>query len=418
MRLSRAFHAARSAFFFLLAFWGLFFGSACSEKEEANTPEVPRAREAEHKGPAWPALALLKTGENPLWFELGPDGPALIESPASASLAPYVPWPRARFVTGMRLWRDFLVMAVNRYGFLALGAEAKVSGADAAGPETAGTVLYQSADRARWDPYTTESLFSWEGRPAALLYRNDFFSEPSALPSRPQVFVLDESSAVPLPASVPALENFPPGGSWETEEVRRGGDGFWYYRMKEKGRTQNETSYFRAGSLTEEGEKISAAEWRNSGNPEGPEKTPPRVAVLLEAAAELRRGSVPVARLLSPDFEGQRLFTAAGTPGPASVTSSTDENAAVLYAYSRETPPPLAVAVFPDGAGLFSRGTDTQGARSGAEPFSLPALPQGFVYSGIALLGNVLLASWEEQRDAAVGAAGFMVVNVDFNRSN
>jgi len=42
--------------------------------------------------------------------------------------------------------------------------------------------------------------------------------------------------------------------------------------------------------------------------------------------------------------------------------------------------------------------------------FSLPALPEGFVYSGVALLGKVLVASWEEQLDASIGAAGFMLM--------
>jgi hypothetical protein len=42
--------------------------------------------------------------------------------------------------------------------------------------------------------------------------------------------------------------------------------------------------------------------------------------------------------------------------------------------------------------------------------FALPALPVGFVYTGVGLVGNVLIASWEEQEEFAIGAAGIMVI--------
>jgi len=40
----------------------------------------------------------------------------------------------------------------------------------------------------------------------------------------------------------------------------------------------------------------------------------------------------------------------------------------------------------------------------------LPILPEGFVYTGIEFVGNNLFASWEEQEDYNIGAAGFMVI--------
>jgi len=41
---------------------------------------------------------------------------------------------------------------------------------------------------------------------------------------------------------------------------------------------------------------------------------------------------------------------------------------------------------------------------------SLPLLPDGFVYTGIAEIGDSLFASWEEQADYSIGAAGFMLI--------
>ena len=392
----------------------LLFAAACTGKEkprEINTGQENETQKQVYSGPAWPVLALLETGENPLWFELRPEGPGLIDSPAAASLTPYIPWPYARFVSGILVWDDFLVMAVNRDGFLILGPSAwsGPQGASSGAADTGVTSgplyqdvgLYRASSGGFWDPYTAESFFLWNDKPAVLLYRNDFFAEPDAPSPRPQVYVLDKSSPVPLGAAVPALERFPSDGPWEAEVVQRGTDGFWYYRMKEKGKPQNETAYFRAQDLEGEGTKISAGQWRDSELPLGPENAPPLLALVAEnAAAEL--GQALVVRAVSPDFEGPRLFSS-GAPSTGS------ENLTLLYGYCRgnthDDSEALALAILPDGRGFYSRGTAEK-----VQTFSLPALGEGFVYTGAALLGDVLAASWEEQQEAGIGAAGFMVM--------
>ena len=297
--------------FFSLAL--LTFFAACSGKESPKENKTETVIETPMPGPAWPALALLKTGEHPLWFELGPDGPSHIESPAAASLTPFSPWPQGRNVTGMQVWDNFIVMAVNRFGFLVLGAASE--------PKEA--VLYQAADSALWDSYTTESFFVWDDKPAVLIYRNDFFSGLSAPPPASQVYVLSKTSPVPLAATVPALSMLLP--SREAEVLRRRNDGFWYYRVKEKTKAQNDTFYYRTGDLSTDGTRISVTDWRNSDQ--------------------------------------------------------------------REANP--------------------SGADDGNIYFSLPVLPDGFIYSGVSRLGGVLAASWEEQLDAGIGAAGFMVMALD-----
>jgi len=378
--------------------------TACSRTGKESKPGAEIRTENEilrqfYSGSVWSALALLETGESPLWFELGPGGPLLIESPETATLSPYSPWPHARFVAGILAWDDFLVMAINREGFFVLGAApASLS----SGAKTR-TVLYRIAEDDLWYPYTVESFFIWKGKPAALLYRHDFFAEPYASSPQPQVFVLDKYSSVPLGARIPALERFPPGDSWEAEVLRRGPDDFWYYRMKEKGQIENETAYFRARDLEGEGERISQTEWRNSDLPEGPENIPLILSNMLESAVKLGlegTGPVLALRVISPDFEGSRLFRSASSVGGG-------ENQAFLYVYCRENPEPVALAILPDGRGLYVHGKEQN-----VRPFSLPALPDDFVYTGVALLGDIVLASWEEQEGAGIGAAGFMVCTV------
>jgi len=351
---------------------------------------APEDEWQEYSGPAWPALARLQTGVNPLWFELGEKGPRLIDSPAAAALTPFSPWPHARYITGMLLWEGFLVMAVNGDGFLVLGGG---NAGSFGGGDLNEVVLYRSEGGSFWGHYTAESFFIWDDRPAVLLYRNDFFSDPVVPLLKPQVFTLDVSSPAPLGVSIPALEKYPSRGSWETELVRRGPDAYWYYRMKNK--EQNESAYYRTEDLTKEGKNITVGEWRNSERPDG-QRIPLHLAAILAHAAERGPGKVYSVRVVSPGFEGQRFY---------SITPIADmDNFALMYGFCREIPKPIALAVFPDGSGFYSNGEEME-----VRPFSLAPLPEGFVYTGIAVLGNVLAASWEEQQEAGIGAAGFMV---------
>jgi len=245
----------------LTAFCLLLFISSCSKKESFTGGESVAISEVP-QFPAWTALAILKTGKNPLWFELGKDGPRLIDSPSAATLPPYAPWPHARFITDIKAWEESLVMAVNSDGFLILEAGAEL-------------LLYRVAG-SNWEPYTIGSFFLWEEKPAVLLYRNDFFSEPVSPALESQVYILDRSSSVPQAVSIPVLKALE--GAWEAESLEQGNDGFWYYRIKEKGLAQNETAYFRAAGEATGGEKISVGEWRDSIQREG---IPPRLAELL-----------------------------------------------------------------------------------------------------------------------------------------
>jgi hypothetical protein len=69
------------------------------------------------------------------------------------------------------------------------------------------------------------------------------------------------------------------------------------------------------------------------------------------------------------------------------------------------------LVVFPTGQGSWGKSGPDGGISLG--DFSLPALPEGFSYTGAGLAGKVLAASWEEQEDSAVGAAGFMVMDAE-----
>jgi hypothetical protein len=168
--------------------------------------------------------------------------------------------------------------------------------------------------------------------------------------------------------------------------------------MKEKGGARNETAYFRTASLSEAGKAITVDEWRNSGDPEWPRNVSLHLTHILDRAPELVPGRISAVRVLSPDFERPRLFSSARS----------GESLVLMHSYSRETPEPLALVILGDGRGFICEGKAPE-----VKPFSLPALPDGCLYTGIALVENAIVASWEEQREAGIGAAGFMVMGHD-----
>ncbi|MDR2797606.1 MAG: hypothetical protein LBB80_04620, partial [Treponema sp.] len=214
-----------------------------------ETPPLPDAVSASTIG--MHPVARIKSGNNPLWFELGPEGsspegPIWIPSPAEASLKPFTPWPLAKFITGMVIQDDRLTMAVNREGFLILLPEQDRS-----------IGLYRIADVLYWGNYTVGSLFVFDGTPAVLLYRDDFFVEPTATPPDPQVFVPVKGSTQPVGRSVPAFGAFLPSDGWEVESLRQGQDGYWYYRGVQRSVAQLQSVYMRSSDLTLPGEAVS-----------------------------------------------------------------------------------------------------------------------------------------------------------------
>lgn len=80
----------------------------------------------------------------------------------------------------------------------------------------------------------------------------------------------------------------------------------------------------------------------------------------------------------------------------------------------------------PDMRMLRAVGLSSAGAATSLEDFQnstpykteidnplLPPLPQGYVYTGEAVIGGNIFACWEEQKDYNIGAAGFMVMKLN-----
>jgi hypothetical protein len=316
--------------------------------------------------------------------------------------------------------RGNLIMGVNREGFLILGPGGPGS---SGAPENSGGGLVLYRAEGAWRPYTIGALFFWEDHPAAFLYRDDFFADPGAGPLPHPVFILGNDGPAAVP--VPALEAFPPGGDWENDSLRRGPDGLWYFRQVQKGADRPESLYFRTPSLARAGEGVSLSDWRNSAAPGDLSLAPPLLGGVLRFLSGLSgEDGAPAALILSEDFAGTAAFASPGSAGEGGIklrgyyqrqgggppqNGADGPGAGKTGPAGKAGPGEKALAILGSGKGGYASADD-----SDPRPFSLPELPEGFTYTGIALIGDAAAAFWEEQEAAGIGAAGFMVIKSPF----
>ena len=329
-------------------------------------------------------MAILQAGEYPLWFQFTDDGPVLLETIDDAIFsAALVPWPLAPHARFTLAWAKDIVMAVNGDGFIRLSPWE-------GGP---GIGLYRAAGGEHWQRYTVGAFVLLEERPVALLYRDDrFFDSDAPLPA-PRLWTLDRFLPAPQPFALPVLDGFTPDDGWDIDALRRGKDG-WYFRAVKKGAARSEIRMLRSADLARESEQVSLGAFQNAALP-----------LPLSAAPE------PLREMLAA------LFAAAGC-GAVTLVSPEPDNAR-SYAVDREG---TAITGFYSGAEDAAAGAlllaasplgDGIAIRQGADAvrrFNLPPLPENFVYTEIGVIGDTIVAVWEEQDGYSIGAAGFMVV--------
>ena len=252
-------------------------------------------------------MAILRTGRNPIWFQLTDDGPVHIRAIEDAAFSSaFVPWPHAPHIRFLTEYNDGIAMIVNRDGFLFI-----VSNEDT----EPGLGLYRFSGGDFWKQYTAGGFVLYEDNPAGLLYlENRFLDSDIPLP-QPGVWTFNMNSNEILPLDIPALQKFPADDGWNIETLRFGTDGMYYFRAAKRKAARQEIRNFRTADLDNDGVEISADVFFSSA---------PR----------------------------QTVFSH-----------------------------PL-----------------------------LPVLPEGFVYTGIAQIDDSLFASWEEQDEYNIGAAGFVII--------
>ncbi|MDR1248288.1 MAG: hypothetical protein LBK63_03200 [Treponema sp.] len=382
----------------------LFSLLCCSNPRESPPAETPLSFPVVYG--QYP-LALLQSGENPLWFELTGQGPALIPAPEQAFLCPFVPWPLTRRVAGMVGKENRIILGINREGFLAFVPWEE--------GENGGIALYRIDNSAYWKDYSVESLFVFDSTPAALLYRDDYFIDNSLPPPSPRVWGLDAAGMKPLIAG--AFEDLAPEDGWDIEALLQGPDDQWRYRAIRKSGGRRGIGYFRSGDLSLPGEVSTQGALQNASRPRSQDQAPEPLRQVLEAALAVDGettaaiATAAIATVVSPEFESLRYYAA-----PQELDHIREDIRFCPGYYLAGDGYSLALVVDPEGRGFI--GAIREGVFALRE-FALPALPKGFVYTGAAFfplasspdsgISVAALGIWEEQEGWNVGAAGFVL---------
>jgi hypothetical protein len=330
--------------------------------------------------------AIVQAGEFPLWFQLGDKGPVPIEAIEDACFsAALVPWPLAPHVRFMLAQGNDLLMAVNHEGLIRLT------------PQGEGRMaLYRFSGGEFWRQYTVGAFVMFGTQPAALLYLDDRFIDSGAPLPSPRLWTFDLYSNALKSLAMPALDIFAPEDGWDIDALRRGGDDQWYFRAVKKSTTQPELRMLRSSDLVREGVQVSLGAFQNTALPQPLSAAPYPLREMITDVLGI--SGCGVAAIVSPEFQTIRLFEA-------------DKERDTIFGFysgnSNSQPSGASLAAIQaNGSGLHI--TNGQSVRR----FSLPSLPEGFYYTGIGLCGGTIIASWEEQDEYSIGAAGFMVLTI------
>ena len=343
-------------------------------------------------------MAVLQAGLYPLWFQIIDYKPVLLDSIDDAVFSsPLIPWPLAPHVRSALAFESEIYLALNRCGFICFVPWEGQKAADNAG---VGMYFFSGSDF--WRQYTVDTFFLEYDLPVALLYRDDRFYDSNEPVPSPRTWTFDFGFPLTLPFLLDSLEYFPSEEGWDIDGLRLGGDNRWYFRAVKKNPLLSswpEIVLMGCDDLFRGGEKISQGVFRNASLPEPLIAAPAPLKKMLEAV--FAKAGFKTAAVISPEFLTVRHFGGS--------SASEYENTIVPGFYS-ELPRPLLLVCSSGGDG-FIAGTGGDSAVS-VNSFSLPSLPENFVYTGITLCKDTIIASWEEQEGYCIGAAGFMVIKL------
>jgi len=135
------------------------------------------------------------------------------------------------------------------------------------------------------------------------------------------------------------------------------------------------------------GRQVSLGEFQNSAKPEPLSEAPEVLREMLGLV--FSKSGYSAANVVSPEFQCARHFAA------------NPDSSAIAGFYTGA----YLLAVSATGEAFYIKKGETS-----PSCFTLPALPEGFIYTGAGMVAGAIFASWEEQEGYSIGAAGFMVI--------
>ncbi|MCX7656003.1 MAG: hypothetical protein N2Z76_05720 [Treponemataceae bacterium] len=440
-------------------FLGLCVGvCVCSSCRKDTHPASAGSAEFQNSGKKGPAL-IVSPHERPYWFAFSPikGSPAqifsLVPSPEATEASPLVPW-----TTGVRITE--IGGALFEESSLATGSEGMHGEARDTSPYTKelltkeillcplntwGLLVFQQEPQGEtlWifpipfpfmgtESFTIGPLFPLGPHMAFSLYGDSFFQDLPPLSPQSTLWYYDEEKtelqSLSLEALVPNIQNLE-APLFEIESVTSGNDGLWYIRAL-SGKGQNAPRPFprevRPFSQNKEEEKnvslakriercyfsleqpgkgsaqpISVGTYYEKTMPQNSAQISPLIQRLVQALPYRPRGILRLFREATRSSVSYYL-SPSGT--------SFDEADTYYWGYEGKKG-----GIIIDGQGkgamlLIPEEKQCTTASFTMKTVSLPPLPPSFVYTGIGLLENWILASWEEQDAYLVGAAGILLL--------
>lgn len=346
-------------------------------------------------------LARLSLEQGPVWLEYHDEGPALVASPADATLVPFEAWPYALRSAGLLARDGHPVVAVNRWGFMSLIR-------DSLGD------LYLMGDPAgpAISRYAISSFFLHKARPSLLLSRDFFYMDSEEPVPRTRVLAMGSGDEAREPSF---MAEYPAEDGWEFNSFARNRSGDFVARALRQ--EEGVIAFVTASGLQAAGEETVQAAWLAAQEP--------RTIADADTDGSLNALLLAVSKRLSPR---EILVCEVSGPGyslaePWAVSASPGAYDARLLAF--EDMEPLKAAVWADaeraillrerGDWLLVEKNGEDGLPVGTSGW-MPAVPQGFVWTGAALAAGpetVLLGSWEERDEWMVGSSGLCVLALD-----
>lgn len=374
------------SFFLMLTFVvGVLF-SGCSKEEqevvEAVPVEDPQPENRTHH-----------------WYYFTREGFEEIQLPRLAPKPAVKPWTEAARISSSAATDTQSFFTANRRGILIVDAD--------------GTITLKT-DTRFFPENTIGSLFLDEGNPVFHVYRNTVFNKEEKFHDVAMPFIAEYNLTTNMFYPVLYRDDF---GMSDTQEVSsisvnsntlflsiKDSDRkttFDYYRVIIPS-TYTETASS-AHVRTIDGTPVSQDEYLAASGPAPFATAPERLKALLEAIPSSTKFSISLQATGSESTPVTYLhgFTA----------DTLDEVITDAYAMTGSS---WIAALFPDGTVYFQGSLPEQYMVADGKPvcFSLPELPDGFIWTVFAISGNIMTAGWEEAGIYKTGTAGFITVDV------
>lgn len=366
-------------------FAAVFFSSCKAEDTETveinETPETVTQQDTHH------------------WYYFNRDGFEEIPLPRMAQKPSVKPWTEAARISSAAATDTQAFFTANRRGILIVGADGSIT---------------LKTDARFFPDETTGSLFLDEGNPVFHVYRNTVFNTDATEHEVAMPFLAEYNLTTDIFYPVLYRDDFGMSDMQEVSSITVNADEL-FLSIKDSGK-KTSFDYYRVIIPSTYTDTASNAHTRTLDG------VPVSQEAFLEASAPLPFGQAPE-RLKS-------LLEAIPSQVKFSITCQKSDNESTprtyLHGFTADTIDEIITdawamsgsswiaALFPDGTVYFQGSLPDMYMIADGKPvcFSMPELPDGFIWTMFAITGNIMTAGWEESGVYKTGTAGFITVDL------